>query len=144
MAHPELLEPRTRGMARMGAMIPPALLRRVRASEARTGARINALFDSYDVLMTPALATLPPPIGKWHGKGAVRTFDGVARFVPYTSIWNHLGNPAAAVPVAWSPTGVPLAVQLVGRPNDEATLLALGAQMEAELGWPDRRPALAA
>jgi amidase len=38
---------------------------------------------------------------------------------------------------------VPLAVQLVARPNDEATLLALAAQLEAELQWPDRRPALA-
>ena len=143
MAHPELLEPRTRGMARMGATIPPSLLRRVRASEARSGARINAIFDSFDVLMTPALATLPPPIGKWHGQGALRTFNGVARFVPYNSIWNVLGNPAASVPVSWSPTGVPLAVQLVGRPNDEATLLALAAQLEDELRWPDRRPAMA-
>jgi amidase len=127
----------------MGAKIPPALLRRVRASEARSGARINALFDSFDVLMTPALATLPPRIGKWHGHGAVRTFNGIARYVPYNSIWNVLGNPAAAVPVSWSGSGVPLAVQLVGRPNDEATLLALAAQLEAELHWPDRHPALA-
>ena len=144
MAYPELLEPRTRAMARMGATIPPAVVRRVQASQARSGARINALFNSFDVLMTPALATLPPPIGKWHGHGAVRTFNGIARFVPYNSVWNFVGNPAASVPVSWTPTGLPLAVQLVARPNDEATLLALGAQMETELGWPDRRPPLAA
>ena len=143
MAHPELLEPRTKGMSRMGAMIPAGLVRRARTGEARHAARILALFQNFDVLMTPALATLPPAVGRWQGQGAFRTFNGVARFVPYNGIWNYLGNPAASVPVSWSETGLPLAVQLVAAPNDEATLLTLAAQIEDELRWPERRPTLA-
>ena len=50
------------------------------------------------------------------------------------------GNPSAAVPVGFTDEGLPLAVQIVGRPNDEATLLSLAAQLEAELRWPDQRP----
>jgi amidase len=36
--------------------------------------------------------------------------------------------------------GVPIGVQLVARPNDEATILSVAAQLEAEIGWPERRP----
>ena len=69
---------------------------------------------------------------------------GMANFTPHLALWNHTGQPAAAVPVELAPEGVPVAVQLVGRPGDEATLLSLSAQLEAEIGWPDRRPPLAA
>ncbi|MDQ3759952.1 MAG: amidase family protein, partial [Actinomycetota bacterium] len=48
--------------------------------------------------------------------------------------------PAASVPVGFSKCGLPLAVQLVGRPNDEATLLSLAAQLERERPWADKRP----
>lgn len=144
MAHPERLEPRTQGMARLGRMIPKRVLARAIRDEEAHAARINALFERFDVLMTPALATLAPPIGRWAGKGALATFNGVARFVPYNGIWNHLGNPAATVPVGWSDGGLPISVQIVARRNDEATLIALAAQIEAEVGWADRRPPLAA
>ena len=44
------------------------------------------------------------------------------------------------MPAGFTPDGRPLAVQLVGRPNDESTLISLDAQIEAERGWPDSRP----
>jgi amidase len=47
-----------------------------------------------------------------------------------------------SVPAGFSPDGLPLAVQIVGRPGDEATLLSLAAQIEAERPWADRRPPL--
>jgi amidase len=53
------------------------------------------------------------------------------------------GHPAASIPVGFTPEGVPLAAQLVGRPGDEATLLKLSAQVEAERPWADRRPDVA-
>jgi amidase len=142
MAHPEQLEPRTRGMARLGSFVSKRRLAGTRDAEPRHAARVNEIFDRFDVVMTPALATLPPPVGRWDGKSALSTFNGVARFVPYNGVWNYLGNPAATVPVGWSPTGMPVAVQLVGRAHDEATLIALAAQMESELQWAERRPAL--
>jgi amidase len=79
-------------------------------------------------------------VGRWQGKGALNTFNGVARFVPFQAVWNHIGQPAATVPVGIGSDGMPLSVQLLGRPNDEATLLSLAAQMEAERPWADRRP----
>jgi amidase len=143
MAHPDRLEPRTKGMARLGGLFPPAVLRRANDAAGRDAARIGAIFEDHDVLLTPTLATRPPKVGKWEGRGALWTFNGVARFVPYTAAWNHVGFPAASVPVGATPDGIPLCVQLIGRPGDEATLLSLAAQIEAERPWAGRRPALA-
>jgi len=62
---------------------------------------------------------------------------------PYTAPWNATGQPAASVPAGFTPHGLPLAVQLIGRPHDEATLYSLAGQIEAERPWADRRPSLA-
>lgn len=143
MAYPDRLESRTRGMARLGGLFPQAILERANDAAESDAARVGAIFQDHDVLLTPALATLPPKVGKWEGRGALWTFNGVVRFVPYTAAWNHVGFPAASVPVGATPEGVPLCIQLIGRPGDEATLLSLATQMEAERPWAARRPALA-
>ena len=65
----------------------------------------------------------------------------MSRFYPYCIPWNHLGNPAMAVPAGFAADGMPLSVQVIGRPGDEATLLSLAAQIEAERPWADRPPA---
>jgi amidase len=61
--------------------------------------------------------------------------------VPFNVLWNATGQPAASVPAGFSAAGLPLAVQIVGRPNDEATLLSLAAQLETARPWADHRPA---
>jgi amidase len=143
LAYPDRLERRTRGMARLGGLVTPALYARARAAEGAATIRLNAVLADHDVLLTPALAQLPLPIGRYEGRGAIWTFNGVGRFTPYTATWNVTGQPAAAVPAGFTAAGVPLAVQLVGRPHDEATLLSLSAQLEAARPWADRRPPLA-
>ena len=75
--------------------------------------------------------------------GVAATTLGAAGIVAYTSVWNLTGQPAASVPAGFSAEGLPRAVQLVGRPHDEATLLPLSAQIEAERPWADRRPDIA-
>jgi amidase len=145
LAHPRWLERRTRTMARMGRALPGAVIARARRREAASAERFaRAVFADHDVLLTPGTAQLPLPVGRYEGRGALWTFNGVARYTPYTPAWNVTGQPAASVPAGFTPEGVPLAVQLVGRPRDEATLLALSAQLEAARPWADRRPPLAA
>lgn len=143
LPHPERLERRTQGMARMGRMVPEGLVRWARGAEAAATIRLNEALVDHAVLLTPALATLPLPVGRFEGRGALRTFNGVSRFTPYTPAWNATGQPAAALPAGFTPAGVPLSVQLVGRPRDEATLLSLAAQVEAARPWAARRPTLA-
>ena len=85
------------------------------------------------------------PCGReWRGQSAVATLFGMVRAYPFTAMWNAIGQPAASVPAGFTADGVPLAVQLIGRPNDEGTLLSLAAQIEAERPWADRRPCLLA
>ena len=76
------------------------------------------------------------------GAGALKTLLGMSRTYCFTPIWNHTGQPAAAIPAGFTAAGMPRSVTLVGRPDDESTLISLAAQIEAERPWADRRPPL--
>lgn len=97
--------------------------------------------QTYDVLVTPTLTQPPRPLGYWDmsetdiDRYNARWTDGVFMF-PF----NLTGLPAMSLPLAWSPAGLPLGVQFVGRYGDEATLLSLGSVLEQERRWQDRRP----
>ncbi len=137
---PERLERRTRGMARLGRTIPDSVFEGARRAREADAARVDAVFDACDVLMTPVMGGTAIPVRRWEGRGSLWTLLGMSRFYPYCIPWNHLGNPSMAVPAGFAADGMPLSVQIVGRPGDEATLLSLAAQLEAERPWADRRP----
>ncbi|MGA8544419.1 MAG: amidase [Mycobacterium sp.] len=134
------LEKRTRNMARIGSLFSDRRMANVRAGESALAARIQSIFDDVDVVITPGNATGPSRIGAYQRRGAISSLLLVSRRVPFFEIWNLTGQPAAAVPWGLDRNGVPLSVQLVGRPRDEATLVALGAQIEAARPWAHRRP----
>jgi len=139
---PERLEARTRSLARLGSLVPASAVRRSRAAEPEVVARVTSLFRDFDVLMTPTTARPAPPIGKWEGRGALMTLNGAIWHCPFTAMWNLTGQPAASVPAGIDSAGMPMSVQLIAPPNDEATLLSLAAQMEAARPWADLRPAV--
>ena len=139
-AHPERLEARTRTMAHLGTFFSDRRMAAVRAGEAALSSRIQSIFDDVDVVITPATAAGPSRIGAYQRRGAVSTLLLVAQRVPYFPIWNLTGQPAAAVPWDFDGDGLPVAVQLVGQPYDEATLLSLSAQIERARPWAHRRP----
>jgi amidase len=139
MPHPERFEKRTHGMARMGRMWPAKRVAKFRANEAAMRDRIWKSIEA-DVFLTPTTALLPPPVGKWEGKGAFMTLNGVASYVPFNALFNATGQPAAAVPAGFSGSGLPLSVQLVAPMGADQLLLGLSAQLEAERPWADRRP----
>jgi len=138
--HPERLERRTRGIARYGRLIPDRMLRSALRREAGHAARINAIFDDVDVLVTPVTGTLPVEVGHWRGRRPLRTVLGMGRVYPFTAVWNYTGQPAMAVPIGFTPDGLPLSVMLIVPPNREDLLLSLAHQLESAIGWPDRRP----
>ena len=140
--HPERLEPRTRAMGRLAGLLPDGALARARAAEAGISARINTIFDHADVVLAPGPAGPPFRVGAFHGHGALWTINGSEARVPYYGAFNVTGQPAASIPAGFDDDGLPLAVQLVGRPDDEATLLALSTQVEMARPWADQRPPL--
>lgn len=140
LPHQDRLEKRTRNMARIGSLLSDRRMANVRAGESALAARIQSIFDDVDVVITPGNATGPSRIGAYQRRGAISSLLLVSRRVPFFEIWNLTGQPAAAVPWGLDRNGVPLSVQLVGRPRDEATLLALSAQIEATRPWAQRRP----
>jgi amidase len=133
------LERRTRGIVRLGGRME-GMARRARAKESARAARINKIFDDHDLLITPVTAAQPAPVGRYEGAGAVKTFLGAGEFACYTAVWNVTGQPAASVPVGFDADGLPTAVQLVARPDDEPTLFAVAAQLEAARPWAVARP----
>ena len=107
--------------------------------------QVVAIWADCDVLLTPALAERPVPIGEIDScsDDPWEDFRRSGRFTPFTAIFNVTGQPAISVPLFQGDDGLPLAVQLVGPPAGEALLLSLTAQLEAERPWADRRPELA-
>jgi amidase len=137
---PERLERRTRGFGRLGGLLPEALYEKAIANRPAEIARINAIFDDVDVLVMPVMGGTALPIRRWQGRGALHTVLGMSRFYPYCVPWNHLGNPAMSIPFGLGADGMPLAIQIIGRPESEPLLISLAAQIEAEHPWADLRP----
>ncbi|MFC4373030.1 amidase [Nocardia halotolerans] len=130
LAHPELLQPRTRKHLALGAAI--RRLRLIRPDQVdRVEARLLDFFEEFDVVITPTLAATPPKARQWSGRGWAANVASSVRYAPFTGVWNLVGWPAASLPMGTHPEAhTPLAAQLAGPPGSEVTLLGLAAQLE--------------
>ncbi len=142
MAHPDRLERRTRAMARYGGLIPDGQLARARTAEPALAARINAVYEQFDVVLMPGPSGPPFRVGEMQDRGALWALNASVLRVPWYGIWNAIGQPATSVPAGFDELGAPTAVQFGGRPGDEVTLLRLAAQIEAARPWAQHRPPL--
>jgi amidase len=106
--------------------------------------RLVAFLAPYDALLTPALAERPLPIGTLDTAAPepMATFTRSGLFTPFTPVFNASGQPGVSLPLFEGADGLPLGVQLVGRPAGEGALLALAAQLEGAVPWAARRPAI--
>lgn len=131
------LEPRTRAAARIGKALQGVPLRIARAAEPSLRRRVGRVFERCDVVLTPTTAKPPPRIGALHGEGYWKTGNTASATCPFAFAWNVVGWPGISVPAGLTSTGLPIGAQLLGRENDEATLLSLASQVErAAGGWP--------
>ena len=93
-----------------------------------------------DAVLTPAMALTPRPVGWYDADDPERNFAQQVLYTPYTSMVNVSGLPAIVLPVYTTDAGLPMGVQLIGRPGREDVLLAIGAQLERRLHWERRHP----
>ena len=103
---------------------------------------IVSLWDEYDAIVTPALAQRPVRIGEIDScsDDPWEDFHRSGEFTPYTALFNVTGQPAISLPLFHGDDGLPVGVQIAGRPAGEGPLLSLAAQLEAASPWADRRP----
>lgn len=136
-----MLERSSRQMASGGRyLVPPARRRRLLGRRAATTARITKLWEDVDVLLTPGLATTPIAAEGGFGRSAPVAIDIAGRFTPFTALFNVTGQPAVTLPAGLASDGLPLSVQLVGRPGGEETLYSLAGQIETAAPWAQLRP----
>ena len=140
LPHPERLERRMRALARLGGLLGPSAVAWAQGRERAYAARLNGPLADHDVLLTPVTPAPAPRLGACEGRGWLATTVAAAATVPYAACWNFTGQPACSVPAGFAADGRPRAVQLVGRANDEATLVRLAAQLEAERPWAESIP----
>lgn len=152
-------------MAALGRSTSPVELVRAIENRHQHVRRLAAFHETYDLLLTPTTATPPPRVGAFDAPAPVRLAQralltaraaSVLRltpivdqmisqnlgWVPYTQLANLTGRPAMTVPLHWTPAGLPIGAQLVGRLGADGLLLRLAAQLEEAAPWADRRPPL--
>jgi amidase len=106
--------------------------------------QVGKFFEGVDVFVTPTIARAPAPLGELDqnraGLSAMEWTRQVFTYVPFTPLFNSTGQPAMSLPLHWTPDGLPVGVQFVGRFGDEATLIRLASQIEEARPWAGRRP----
>ena len=135
------LEPLTRWLVEQGRAISARELMVSLGALTAFERSIIRQFSRFDAVLTPALALTPRPIGWYDSEDAERNFAEQVQYTPFTSIANVTGLPAITLPVYHTPDGIPMGVQLIGRPGGEAALLSIGAQLECRIQWQRRHPA---
>jgi amidase len=105
--------------------------------------RTVAFFDSFDVLVLPVYMHETLRVGEWANLSPEETLEKIISWIAPCPPFNASGQPAVALPAGFDADGLPVGVQLVGRPAAEATLLALAAQIEAAKPWSHHRPPFA-
>jgi amidase len=138
---PSQMERLTKQMVAAGhRLVPDRRRAKLVAKRPATIERIASLWQEFDVLLTPGLATTAIAAEGGFGKPAPLAIDVAGRFTPFTAVFNLTGQPAITLPAGIGGDGLPLSVQLVGRHGAEDLLYALAGQIEAARPWAERRP----
>ena len=126
---PESIGPEPRAVIREGLLIPATrYIEALALREPMLDAFLGDAFAGIDVMMAPVYPDEAPlAAGDANPRAIEAAFTASARFTRYA---NYLGIPALSVPAGFGPNGMPLAFQLVGRPFEEARLLAVAERFQ--------------
>jgi amidase len=143
-----LVEPLTRAMRDQAAATDS--LKYVRSlAEIQVFSRqiVQSWGRDFDLLLTPTVAIEPPKIGYVYETETDDPTEPLFRagnMAPFTLYFNVTGQPAISLPIHQSPAGLPVGIQLVGKPWGEADLIRIASQLEQAAPWRARRPSVAA
>ncbi len=105
------------------------------------GRRMARHMHDYDLVLTPTLTQPPVRLGEFSTELDFRSLrKKVSQYTTYLAVVNASGQPAATVPLHWSPAGLPIGVQLIGSFGSDETVLKISAQLESAQPWAGKRP----
>ncbi|MBI2962189.1 MAG: amidase [Deltaproteobacteria bacterium] len=140
-ANDELIDPIVRVFVEAGRKMTAAEYVNTMARMHNTAREVVQVLVPYDALLTPTLARPAPRIGELPSSRETYVEEALA-WLPFTFPFNATGQPACSVPNGFSKAGLPIGLQIVGRPEDEPTVVSLAAAFEEARPWRDRRPPL--
>ena len=133
-----LLEPLARWIIDSSDALTAGGLARAQLWATEFERRVLAAFAPWDAVLTPTTALTPRPLDWYPADDGEADFRAQVLHTPHTSFVNLTGLPAITLPVHQTAEGLPMGVQLIGRPGEEATLLAIGRQLERRVPWTQR------
>ena len=134
MLHRDVMDPWIVRRFEVGRDITDGRLAQAHDQRARDQAEFHAWLSAYDGLVTPTCPIAAPPMGDID-----ETTSPLSRL---TRAANYLDLPGISAPCGLTRDGLPVGLQILGRPRDEVTVVALGAAFERVSGWNGRRPDL--
>jgi amidase len=145
LADPNRVEPRNRALREAAQAIDSwAYAEGVKKAQQLSRPIVEAFVTSYDLLVTPTMACLPPPVGALRAGTGDEPLMELLNSYPmnvFTSLFNVTGQPAISVPIHHDDaTGLPVGVQIVAAPWREDLLLQVSRTLELAHPWTDRRP----
>ena len=138
------LEPITHAMYQAGEKRTASDYARAVRTIHAVGRSVAGHMQRYDLILSPTMASPPPPVGALSLSNPDRASYGrdILSAIGFTQLFNAAGNPAASLPLYWNREGLPIGIQLAARFGDEATLFRVSAQLEEARPWFERHPAM--
>jgi aspartyl-tRNA(Asn)/glutamyl-tRNA(Gln) amidotransferase subunit A len=140
---PHELQPAVRARLAVGTRISAHDYLQALRLRARLAREFNEdVFAEVDLLVLPAIPEPAPTLADATAGEGEAIAERMGRFSRLTRPWNGLGLPVLAMPGGFAASGLPLGIQIVGRPFDEAAVLRAGHAYERATDWHRRRPPL--
>ena len=138
---PSTVDPVVRSFWERGrAMSAPEYIGTVARMHNSSREIVRALMP-YDALITPTLTSPPMRLGATFADPE-KFADGFFGWIAFTFPFNATGQPAISLPNGFTKAGLPIGLQIVGRPADECGIIALAAAWEEARPWAGQHPPL--
>jgi amidase len=105
--------------------------------------QIVAAFSPYEAVVAPVYLHPTIRVGEWKSLSPANTLQQIMNWIAPCPPINATGQPSIALPALFTDSGLPIGIQLIGRPADETTIISLAAQLEALSPWHNQKPAIA-
>ncbi|MGE5253370.1 MAG: amidase [Planctomycetaceae bacterium] len=131
-----------RSRLNLGAAITAAQYLKAQAVRRKIRETFSRTLQTENVILTPQLPITAPKIGQGSVSWGKETEPVPSALTRFTRIYNLAGIPSLSIPCGFSAAGLPIGLQIAGRPFDERTVLRVGSAYERTTPWKDRRPLL--